>query len=147
MPWLVSQIVSIFNILFFLFLNLHAKICFLACVYPGRYGHGKSGNRARKHYKKNWAFWQRIFWVFIFKEEYSARCRALAWFFYIHAVITLFMPFLSPHMMQALEEDVKWYAWNKLALILLFLFWLVRQEYTSWINRSHWKSRRNKRKR
>lgn len=45
----------------FLFLDWHARMVFLAVAYPRRYGHGKSWNRAYKHYKNNWTFFKDYF--------------------------------------------------------------------------------------
>lgn len=147
MPWWASQAFFFANIFIFLALDWHARSIFSVCAYPRRYGHGKSGNRALRHYKSNWTFWQRMFWVFAFKEKYGARYRALAWFSYIHMAITLFMPFLSPFFMQAMYEEEAWYTWGVLTRELYFLFFAVRSEYTLWVGHSHNKdSRKNKRK-
>lgn len=140
------QSYTFMNLLMFFTLNLFAKGAFTGCAYLRRYGHGKTWKRGRKHFKKNWTFWQRTFWVFVFKEKYEACWRALAWFFYIHLVITLFMPFLSPLMDAALADNVKWYAWNNLARELLAVFWLIRYLYIIWLLRTHEHSRKNKKK-
>ena len=74
----------------FLFCDLYARAVFIACAYRRRHGHGKSWNRAYKHYKKNWSFFQRMFWVFVFKEYYEPDYRFMAYLSYIHAAITIF---------------------------------------------------------
>ena len=73
----------------FLFLDWHARMVFLAVAYPRRYGHGKSWNRACKHYKNNWTFFQRLFWKPVFKEVYEDKYKILAYLSYIHAVLAL----------------------------------------------------------
>ncbi len=76
-------------VLIFLFMDWHARYVFLARGYPGRYGHGKSFNRAKKHYKANWSFWQRMLWVPLFKEKYEADFMLFAYFSYAHILITI----------------------------------------------------------
>ncbi len=74
----------------FLGLDLYARAVFIARAYCRRYGHGKSWNRAYKHYKKNWSFFQRMFWVFAFKEYYEPDYRFMAYLSYIHAAVAIF---------------------------------------------------------
>ena len=76
-------------LLSFLFFDWHARRVFIACAYCGRYGHGKSWNRAYKHYKGNWNFCQRMFWVNVFKEKYEIRFRMISFFSYAHLIISL----------------------------------------------------------
>lgn len=73
----------------FLILDWHARGVFVYTVYPRRYGHGKSGNRAFKHYKANWSIIQRLLWIPLFNEWYETKYRIIAYFSYTHAFITL----------------------------------------------------------
>lgn len=75
-------------ILPFIFFDWHARMVFMAIAYPRRYGHGKSWNRAHKHYKTNWTFFQRLLWIPIFKEEYENKYRTIAYLSYTHATLT-----------------------------------------------------------
>ena len=75
-----------FVIALFAFFEWYAKSVFLARGYPRKYGHGKSWKRARKHYKTNWTFIQRMLWVFVFKEVYSSEYRMMAYMSYIHSI-------------------------------------------------------------
>ena len=75
-------------ILPFIFFDWHARMVFMAIAYPRRYGHGKSWNRAHKHYKTNWTFFQRLLWIPIFKEEYENKYRIIAYLSYTHATLT-----------------------------------------------------------
>lgn len=76
-------------VLLFLFCDWHARMVFLARAYPRRYGHGKSWNRAYKHYKSNWSFVERLFWIFLFKESYESKYRFFAYISYLHAILTI----------------------------------------------------------
>ncbi len=73
----------------FIISDWHARMVFLARAYPRRYGHGKSWNRAIKHYKKNWTFLERLLWIHVFKERYERKYIAFAHLSYIHVVLTL----------------------------------------------------------
>ena len=73
----------------FLFADWHARYVFVARGYCRRYGHGKSFNRAKKHYKSHWSFIQRMLWIPIFNEIYESRYKMMAIFSYIHFVLTL----------------------------------------------------------
>lgn len=77
-------------------LEWFTRLSFLAEVYCRRNGHGKSWNRAHKHYKTNWTLLQRLFWLPLFKEKYERRHKIIAYLSYIHIVITLltFITFL-----------------------------------------------------
>ena len=68
----------------FWWFDWHARFVFVALAYPRRNGHGKSFNRAHRHYKKNWSFFQRIFWIPVFRETYALRYRFLAYLSYGH---------------------------------------------------------------
>jgi len=72
-------------------MDFWARLVFLAAVYRGRYKHGKTGNRATKHYKKNWTFLQRLFWLPAFKEYYEFEYRALAIFSYVQYIFGVFI--------------------------------------------------------
>lgn len=73
----------------FAFMEWHARMVFVAVGYPRRNGHGKSFNRARKHYKANWTFWQRLLWIPVFKEQYENKYREMAYLSYAHVLVTL----------------------------------------------------------
>ena len=85
--WVICLVLSFLGASFGL--DWHARCIFLSTGYRRRYGHGKSGNRAEKHYKTHWTFWQRMFWVPVFKESYESDFRFLAYFSYIHFVWTI----------------------------------------------------------
>ena len=72
----------------FLIAELASRLTFVYGGYPRRYGHGKTGHKAKKHYKANWTFWQRIFWIPVFKEYYESDFRILAYLSYVHAFLT-----------------------------------------------------------
>ena len=67
----------------------YSRSVFIACGYCRRYGHGKSWKRAHKHYKTNWSFWQRIFWVPVFKESYESDFRLMAYFAYLLSLFSI----------------------------------------------------------
>jgi len=73
----------------FLTFEIHARAVFVASGYPRRNGHGKSWKRAHKHYKSNWSTFQRLLWVFVFKESYEDRYVIMAYLSYTHFVISL----------------------------------------------------------
>ena len=84
------EIAMLFVIIFsFLFLDWHARYIFVATGYPRRYGHGKSFNRAKKHYKSNWTLTQRLLWIPLFKEEYEDKYRIMAYLSYINFSLML----------------------------------------------------------
>lgn len=68
-----------------LFVDWHARMVMLARVYA----HGKTWNRARRHYKKHWTLLQRLFWTPLFKEPYSSAYRMIAYFSYMHVILAL----------------------------------------------------------
>ena len=81
---------SIIMVIFsFLVFDWHSRRVFIAIVYRRRYGHGKSWNRAYKHYKKNWSLLQRLFWIFAFKEKYERPYRMFAYLFYVHILLSI----------------------------------------------------------
>ena len=72
--------------------DFHARGVFIATAYPRKYGHGKTWKKARKHYKSNWSFFERMLWLVVFKEYYDTKYRMLAYFAYAHflsAIITV----------------------------------------------------------
>ncbi len=82
-------LISLTVVLQFLFADWHARGVFIAAGYRRRYGHGKSYNRAQKHYKATWTFFQRMLWIPLFKEWYEDKYRAMAYLSYIHVVVTV----------------------------------------------------------
>lgn len=69
-----------------LIFDYHARGAFIAAGYCRRYGHGKTWKRAHRHYKTNWSFWERMFWIPVFKEPYEQDFRIMAYFSYIHSI-------------------------------------------------------------
>lgn len=72
-----------------LFLDWHGVMVFLARGYCRCYGHGKSFNRAKRHYKTNWSFIQRIQWIPLFKEQYDVKYKGIAYFSYLHRIMAI----------------------------------------------------------
>ena len=62
-----------------LFMDWHARRVFIARGYCRRYGHGKSWNRAHKHYKTNWSILERMIWMPVFKEWYENKFSHCLW--------------------------------------------------------------------
>ena len=87
--WSSLVAIIIGNIAPCLFADWHARMVFLAIGYPRKYGHGKSFNRAYKHYKKKWTLLQRLFWVPVFKEKYENKIIAFAYLSYLNYVIVI----------------------------------------------------------
>lgn len=67
-----------------LMMDFHARRVFIARGYCRRYGHGKSWNRAHKHYKTNWSILERMIWMPVFKEWYENKYRNIAYLSYAH---------------------------------------------------------------
>ena len=67
----------------------YSRSTFISSGYCNRYGHGKSWKRAHKHYKTNWTFWQRMFWMPVFKEPYESDFRLLAYFSYLQSFLSI----------------------------------------------------------
>ena len=66
-----------------------ARSLFLYSSYPRKYGHGKSGTRAHKHYKSTWTFFQRMLWIPVFAERYDREIRMLAYHSCIHYIFSI----------------------------------------------------------
>lgn len=81
--------IILFIVLPSLFFDWHARFVFVAIAYPRRYGHGKSFNRAKKHYKQNWTFLQRMLWMPVFREEYHIKYRMMAYLSYINFILMI----------------------------------------------------------
>ena len=82
-------LLTVLIIFTFAFLDWHSRMVFMARGYPRKYGHGKSWNRAHKHYKKNWTLFQRLLWIPLFKEAYTTKYKTFAYFSYAHAFLTV----------------------------------------------------------
>lgn len=95
-------------ILPFVFFDWHARNVFMACAYRRRYGHGKSWNRAYRHYKTNWTFFQRILWIPLFKEKYDDKYRNIAYLSYIHFGLMIFSSVFSVIYLQFFENSKNW---------------------------------------
>ena len=74
----------------FFFFDYLSRYIFVAIIYKRRYDHGKTWKKAYNHYKKSWAFCERMLWVPVFKEAYSFKIRLLAYLAYVHTVMFLF---------------------------------------------------------
>lgn len=81
--------IILFFVVAFLFLDWWSKMIFIACAYCKRYRHGKSWNRAHKHYKMNWSLLQRMLWIPAFREHYEGRYRLLAYSSYLQLILTI----------------------------------------------------------
>ena len=115
----------------------HAKCIFMAVGYPRRYGHGKSWNRAIKHYKKNWSFCQRMLWIPVFKEHYESDFRFLAYFSYIHFISTIVTSVLvSVLLFLFFPLSVLRYP-----VIVYYALTLLRYIYTVYVLRNNYKKR------
>lgn len=111
----------------FLIVDFHARMTIIARAYCRRYGHGKSWNRARKHYKTNWTLVERLLWIPLFKEWYESKYRTIAILSYVHmgmAMVTLCVSCVS----LALFPDSKWWIYE---FCFYSLFWIVRYVYDS----------------
>ena len=91
---MVGQIIGI-NIFFFVLLCIFsggARRTFVFIAYPKIEGRGKN-LRARRHYKSNWTFIQRFFWVPIFKDKYELKFRLIPLFSWLHILFALAVNF------------------------------------------------------
>ena len=115
----------------FVFEEFYSKFVFIARGYCRRYGHGKSFNRAKRHYKNSWTFSQRIFWSFVFKEKYEHKYITMAYFSYAHLLLTLIV---------ALCFIIDAFVLTKVAFFqymyaILVVFFLIRYTYDNRIAR------------
>ena len=98
---------------------------FIAFGYARCYGHGKSWLRAYKHYKSNWTFWQRLFWVPVFKENYDSVFRIqahLSWIHYFLAILfyIFYLIFVYHYNAEITTPESK--NWGILLLVMIFVF-------------------------
>ncbi len=100
-----------------------SRMVFMARGYRRRHRHGKTWKRAHKHYKANWTFWQRMFWVPVFKEEYESRFRFLAYFSFAQLGISIVV-------LTALCFNLMF--WDTLVKISCF-YVLFRVIYINWV--------------
>ena len=68
--------------------DLHARWVFIACAYVRVHHHGKTFKRASRHYKTNWSFAKKLFWIPVFAEHYAPKYRAMAILSFIHYTVT-----------------------------------------------------------
>ena len=111
----------------FFIIDFHARMTIIARAYCRRYGHGKSYNRARKHYKTNWTLVERLLWIPLFKEWYESKYRTIAILSYVHmgmAMVTLCVSCIS----LALFPDSKLWVYE---FCFYSLFWIFRYAYDS----------------
>ena len=114
-----------------IFEDWHAKMVFLARGYPRRYGHGKSWNRAYKHYKTNWTLVQRLLWVPLFKEKYEQKYRDIAILSYIQLSFTLIMIGVFLINVYCFPSSKFWIY----TFIVYAFFWMLRFIYNNHIAR------------
>ena len=111
----------------FAFFDWHARGAFIANKYCGCHRHGKTWNRARKHYKTHWTLLERLLWIPVFKEKYDGDTRLLVSLSYIHfvfAIITIVV-FLIGELVY--KNILVW----KYVVIGYFVFTLLRYIYNS----------------
>ena len=112
-------------ILPFWVIDWHARFVFVFGIYPRRYGHGKSGGRAFKHYKKNWSLFQRLLWIPVFKEAYETKHRIVAYLSYTHtfiALLTITFFLLEEFVIRNSDFWVKLYVVFAILVILRFIY-------------------------
>ena len=73
----------------FLIFDWYGHYVFMYTAYPRRYGHGKSGMRAKKHYKTHWKLYERILWIHAFKEPYEKLYMGMVYLSYIHFILAI----------------------------------------------------------
>ena len=111
----------------------HARAMFVACGYCRCYGHGKSFNRAKKHYKTNWAWWQRMMWLPIIKEQYEAKYRTMVCLSYVHFLLT-FVVVCWFLLSEFVFKEIKFWHY---AFATAVVFFIVRFIYDSSVGRSN----------
>ena len=114
-----------------IFEDWHARMVFMARAYPRRYGHGKSWNRAHKHYKENWTLVQRLLWIPLFKEAYEEKYRLFAFLSYIQSSLALITSgvFL---VCDYFFPDSKFWVY---VFVVYAIFFMLRVIYTDYIAR------------
>lgn len=114
-------------ILPFLFFDWHARMVFISVGYRRRYGHGKSWNRAHKHYKNNWSFLERMLWLVLFKEPYENKYKMLAYLSYVHAFLTIVTICCSLISLNLFPNSKIWVY----EFIVYNIFWISRFIYSN----------------
>ena len=111
--------------------DLHARMVFIAAGYRRRYGHGKTWNRAYKHYKANWTLVQRLLWIPLFKEEYEEKYRLFAFLSYIQSSLALITSgvFL---VCDCFFSDSRFWVY---VFVVYTIFFILRVIYTDYIAR------------
>ena len=91
MAWLGKLGMVLFVLCMFLYSEFEAHLSFFTSYYVGAKGHGNTYNKAKKHYKKNWNFIQRLLWIPLFKERslYTRGALLLPVLSYVHFIICL----------------------------------------------------------
>jgi len=125
-PLTIMATIAIFAVF-----DWHARFVFVLGVYPRRYGHGKSGGRAFKHYKKNWTLFQRLLWIPIFKEWYANKYRFMAYLSYIHFALTIVCSALFL-ISDSYFPDSKIWVYG---VIVYHIFWMLRFIYDNAIGK------------
>ena len=114
-----------------IFEEWHAKFVFVAAGYRRRYGHGKSWNRAHKHYKKNWTLLQRLLWRPVFKEVYEDKYRFMAILSYIQSALTIILVCIYL-ISEYILYDYHFFAYSYIAY---GVFWFLRFMYNNSIGK------------
>lgn len=117
-----------------IFIEWHAKYVFVYTGYPRRYGHGKSGNRAKKHYKNTWNVWQRLLWIPLFKEKYETKYMVMAYLSYANTLFTVITLITFYQSCYISKDGTPSRAWVYL-FIAWFVFWYVRFMYSNAIGK------------
>lgn len=73
----------------FVIMDWYSRGTFIARGYVRRNGHGKTWKRAKKHYKSNWSFWERMIWKPIFSEYYGRKFKTMVVLAYIHFILLI----------------------------------------------------------
>lgn len=129
----VSIILTLTGVSFmFLVADWHARCVFVAIGYPRRYGHGKSWNRANKHYKKTWSFRDRILWRVVFREPYESKYEWMAYWSYIHIAVSLITAVCFLLYMFLFQDSKIIFAYTFIADTVVFL---IRVGYSAWVAR------------
>lgn len=117
--WLIFIVALIFA-----FFDWHARAVFIAAKYCGCYHHGRTWNRAHKHYKTHWTLLERLLWLPVFKEKYDGDTRLLVYFSYIHLILAIAAGILI-FLGELVYNNVELVAYSFLAyLISTILRWL-----------------------
>ena len=91
-PYILMPVFIVINVTVW---DIHAKAVFIALGYTRIHHHGKTFNRAWRHYFANWSFIQRVFWIPIFAEKYSTKYRLMPILSFIHWLLAVAVIFFA----------------------------------------------------